>query len=145
AFLIARWLLLLLLAAGVYFLKGFLVPVLAALIIGLAGSPSYKRLVVRCNGRTALAATLAWLGVIVVLVVPSSLALSFAIQEASSFMTWALAANRYGTPAPEWIKAWPLMGERLTEYWEVYLGEPRGLGELVEMVRGQHVGNIYRM
>ena len=78
AFLIARWLLLLLLAAGVYFLKGFLVPVLAALIIGLAGWPLYKRLVVRCNGRTALAATLALLVVIVVLVVPLSLALSVA-------------------------------------------------------------------
>ncbi|QTB99403.1 AI-2E family transporter [Alcaligenes sp. SORT26] len=145
AFLIARWLLLLLLAAGVYFLKGFLVPVLAALIIGLAGWPLYKRLVVRCNGRTALAATLALLVVTVVLVVPLSLALSFAIQEASSFITWALAANRYGTPTPEWIKAMPLMGERLTEYWQVYLGEPHALGELVEMVSGQHLGNIYRM
>lgn len=145
AFLIARWLLLLLLAAGVYFLKGFLVPVLAALIIGLAGWPLYKRLVVRCNGRTAMGATLALLVVIVVLVVPLSLALSFAIQEASSFITWALAANRYGTPTPEWIKAMPLMGERLTEYWQVYLGEPHALGELVEMVSGQHLGNIYRM
>lgn len=145
AFLIARWLLLLLLAAGVYFLKGFLVPVLAALIIGLAGWPLYKRLVVRCNGRNALAATLALLVVIVVLVVPLSLALSFAIQEASSFITWALAANRYGTPTPEWIKAMPLVGERLTAYWQLYLGEPHALGELVEMVSGQHLGNIYRM
>lgn len=145
AFLIARWLLLLLLAAGVYFLKGFLVPVLAALIIGLAGWPLYKRLVVRCKGRNALAATLALLVVIVVLVVPLSLALSFAIQEASSFITWALAANRYGTPTPDWIKAMPLVGERLTEYWQVYLGEPHALGELVEMVSGQHLGNIYRM
>lgn len=80
-----------------------------------------------------------------VLVVPLSLALSFAIQEASSFITWALAANRYGTPTPEWIKAMPLMGERLTEYWQVYLGEPHALSELVEMVSGQHLGNIYRM
>lgn len=145
AFLIARWLLLLLLAAGAYFLQGFLVPVLAALIIGLAAWPLYKHLVVRCNGRTAFAATLALLAVILVLVVPLSLALSFAIQEASSFITWALAANRYGTPTPEWIKAMPLMGERLTEYWQVYLGEPHALGELVEMVSGQHLGNIYRM
>ena len=76
---------------------------------------------------------------------PLSLALSFAIQEASSFITWALAANRYGTPTPEWIKAMPLMGERLTEYWQIYLGEPHALGELVEMVSGQHLGNIYRM
>ncbi len=145
AFLIARWLLLLLLAAGVYFLSGFLVPVLAALIIGLASWPLYVHLVARCNGRTALSASIALVIITLVLIVPLSLALSFAIKEASSFITWALAANRYGTPTPDWIKAMPLVGQRLTEYWQTYLGEPHALGELVEMVSGQHLGNIYRM
>ena len=43
AFLVARWLLLLVLLAGVYFFGGFLVPVLAALIVGLASWPLYQR------------------------------------------------------------------------------------------------------
>ena len=81
AYLIARGLLLLVLLAGAYFLSGFLVPALAALIIGLASWPVYQRLVTRCGGRTALAATLALLVVIVVLVVPLSLALSYAIRK----------------------------------------------------------------
>ena len=51
ATLIARFLLLLLLAAGVYFFHGFLVPVLAALIIGFASWPLYERLVQRLRGR----------------------------------------------------------------------------------------------
>jgi hypothetical protein len=51
---VARWLLILILAAGVYFFHGFLVPVLAALIIGFASWPLYKRLVRACGGRTPI-------------------------------------------------------------------------------------------
>ena len=145
AYLIARWLLILVLLVGLYFLSGFLVPVLAALIIGLASWPAYKRLLVYCNDRTTLAASIALLLITVVLIVPLSMALSFAIKEASGFITWALSVNRFGAPVPDWIKSLPLVGERLNEYWRVYLGEPHALGELVEMVSGQHLGNIYRM
>src|SRR5690606_2775224 len=79
AYLIARWLLLLVLLAGVYFLSGFLVPALAALIIGLATWPLFQRIVRACGGRTMLAASLALIGVILVLIIPLSFALSYAV------------------------------------------------------------------
>lgn len=145
AYLIARWLLLLVLLAGVYFLSGFLVPALAALIIGLATWPLFQRIVAACGGRTMLAASLALIGVILVLIVPLSLALSYAVQEASNFIAWALAANRHGVSVPVWISSMPIFGDRLSEYWRTYLGEPHALGTLVEMVSGEHLGNIYRM
>src|SRR5690606_38010884 len=145
AFLIARWLLVLLILIGLYFLSGFLVPVLAALIISLASWPLYQRLLRRCRGHNAWAASLALVIVIIVLIVPLSLALSFAVQEASNFIAWALAANRHGMPTPPWIPPLPLVGERLAEYWSTYLGKPHALGEMVEIVSGEHLGNIYRM
>ncbi len=145
AFLIARWLLVLVVLAGLYFLSGFLVPVLAALIVGLASWPLYRRLLRRCNGHNAIAASLALIIVIIVLIVPLSLALTYAIQEASSFIGWALDANRNGMPTPAWILALPLVGTRLADYWVTYLGEPHALGTVVEMVSGEHLGNIYRM
>lgn len=145
AFLIARWLIVLVVLAGLYFLSGFLVPVLAALIVGLASWPLYRRLLKRCDGRSALAASLALVVVIIVLIAPLSLALTYAIQEASSFIGWALEANRNGMPTPDWILALPLVGTRLAGYWVTYLGEPHALGTVVEMVSGEHLGNIYRM
>lgn len=145
AFLIARWLLLLVLLAGIYFLSGFLVPALAALIIGLATWPLFQRLVRAFGGRTTLAATLALVAVIVILVVPLSLALSYAIKEAGNFFAWALAANKHGVDVPAWIMSLPMVGERLAEYWRTYLGKPHALGALVEIVSGEHLGNIYRM
>ena len=145
AFLIARWLLVLVVLAGLYFLSDFLVPVLAALIIGLASWRPYKALLRWCGGRTAWAASLALIIVTLVLIIPLSLALSYAVQEASSFITWALAANRHGVPIPEWIPELPIVGTRLAEYWNTYIGEPNALGTLVQMVSGEHLNNIYRM
>ncbi len=145
AYMIARWLLLIITLAGLYFLQDFLVPVLAALIIGLASWPFYKQLVEHCRQNRTLAATLALIIVLLVLVVPLAIALNFAIQEASSFIRWALAANREGVDVPSWIQDLPFVGERLTEYWVEYIGEPQALGTLVQMVSGEHLGNVYRM
>lgn len=141
---IVRGLLLLLLAAGVYFLIGFLVPVLAALVIGFASWPLYRRGVAACGGKTTLAASVAILVVICALIVPLTIALHYALVEAGSFITWLLEANRTGAPVPEWIRALPVVGDRLAEYWSSYLSEPHALGQWIEVLSGQHLGNIYR-
>jgi Predicted permease len=143
--LVARWLLVLVLLAGAYFFSGFLVPVLAALIIGLASWPLYKRWHRLCGGRDILAAGTAMLAIVVVLIVPLSMALSYAIKEASTFIGWLLNANRYGVPVPTWITSLPVVGPRLGQYWAEYLSEPHALGAYIELISGQHLGNIYRM
>lgn len=142
---VARILLVLLLAAGVYFFSGFVVPVLAALIVGFASWPLYSRWVNVCGGRTTLAASGALVFITLVLIVPLSAALYFAINEVTHLLGWLIAANKDGVSAPAWISALPLVGERLGGYWDEYLGQPHALGGMVEMVSGQHIGNIYRL
>ncbi len=44
---VARWLLVLVVFAGIYFLHGFIVPVLAALVVGFASWPLYRDLLKR--------------------------------------------------------------------------------------------------
>lgn len=141
---IVRGLLFLILAAGIYFFRGFIVPVLAALIIAFASWPLYRRLVRRCNGNTMLAATAAIIVVICALIVPLTIALHYALQEASAFIDWLLAANRTGAAVPRWLESMPVVGERLAEYWREHLGEPYALGNLIQIFSGEHLGNIYR-
>ncbi|MBN9425866.1 MAG: AI-2E family transporter [Burkholderiales bacterium] len=143
--LIARGLLLLIVAAGVYFLRGFLVPVLAALIIGFASWPLYRRGVRLCGGNTTLAASLALVIVIVVLVVPMVLAAHYALQEARTWWTWLIEANRHGAPVPGWIEALPWVGLTLADYWRSHLGEPQALGQWIQLLSGEHLGNISRL
>ncbi len=141
---VARWLLFLILAAGVYFFHGFLVPVLAALIIGFASWPLYKRLVRASGGHTTIAATIGMAIVLLVLVVPFAMLLSYGVDEISTWVAWLVEANRQGVPVPQSIIATPFVGQWLAESWQRYLGEPRALGEVVQFLSGEHIGNISR-
>jgi predicted PurR-regulated permease PerM len=142
---VARLLLILLLAAGVYFFSGFVVPVLAALIIGFASWPLYSKWVKVCGGRTTLAASVALIFIVLVLVVPLSMALYYSVNEARNLLAWLLSANRQGVVPPNWIVALPYVGVTLGSYWVEFVGQPHALGGLVELISGQHIGNIYRV
>jgi predicted PurR-regulated permease PerM len=141
---IARWLLVFILAAGVYFFHGFLVPVLAALVIGFASWPLYKRLRASIGGGDALAATLALVLVLSFIIVPIVFTTLYAIKEIRVWAAWAIDANSVGAPVPVWIADLPVIGAGAAEQWQRYFGHPGGLGELVQAVSGSNIGNIYR-
>ncbi len=139
-----RWMVLLLLLAGVYFFHGFVVPVLAALVIGFASWPLYRKLVVFCGGRTALSASLALCVVLLVLVIPSALLLAYVVGELRAPILWLEEANRHGVAVPKWLGDVPFVGEALAEEWARNLAEPKVLGEIVQLVSGQNIASISR-
>jgi predicted PurR-regulated permease PerM len=140
----ARWLLVLIVAAGIYFFHGFLVPVLAALVIGFASWPLYRRLLAGAGNNRTLAATLAIILILIFLVVPIFMAGSYAFNEIREWFSWAIETNRIGAPTPEWITALPAVGEWLDEQWARHIGHPGAIGELIQIVSGANIGNIYR-
>jgi len=142
--LIARWLLVLLLFAGIYFFSGFLVPVLAALIIAFAAWPLYRRLVARCGHNTMLAATVALVIISAGLVIPIGIALSYAFEEMRQWVEWLAVVNLQGAEIPEWILALPGLGEWLEPYWQEYLGSPNVLDHMIHLVSGENISSIYR-
>lgn len=142
---IARWLLALVLVAGVYFFIGFLVPILAALVIGFASWPLYLRLLNACHQRDTLAASIAILIIVLGLVIPIAMSLSYAIKEFKLWVDWLLETNRYGAEMPVWLAELPRIGEWLEPHWQEHLGEPQALGHIVHLVSGEHIGNISRL
>jgi len=141
---VARWLIVLVIAAGIYFFHGFLVPVLAALVIAFASWPLYRDLLHQVGGSRPIAATIAILAILTFLVVPLSLAVSYTIGEIGQWFTWAVETNRTGSPTPEWMAALPGVGEWLDEQWIRYIGHPGAIGELVQIISGANIGSIYR-
>ena len=110
----ARWLLILIVAAGVYFFHGFLVPVLAALVIGFASWPLYREADAGASAATArLPPPSPSCLILAFLVVPIALAGTYAIHEVREWLTWALETNRNGAPTPHWIAVLPVVGEWL--------------------------------
>ena len=140
----ARWLLVLVFVAAIYFFHGFVVPVLAALVIGFASWPLYRRLLTQINGNTTIGATLALIFILAFLIIPIGIAVAYAVDEVRLWVTWAIEVNRIGADVPGWIAALPGVGNWLAERWARYVGEPGALGELIQMVSGANIGNIYR-
>nr|WP_182307395.1 AI-2E family transporter [Ciceribacter thiooxidans] len=140
----ARWLLVLIVIAGIYFFHGFVVPVLAALVIAFASWPLYKELLRRIGGNTTIGATLAILFIVAFLVVPIGIAVSYTIGEVRQWIGWALEVNRFGAPPPDWITALPGVGPWLGEKWQEHIGSPGAIGSLIQIVSGANIGNIYR-
>ncbi|WP_312222702.1 AI-2E family transporter [Rhizobium rhizoryzae] len=140
----ARWLLILIVVAGIYFFHGFVIPVLAALVIGFASWPLYRDLLRRVGGNTTIGATIAIICVLSFIIIPISIALTYAIGELRDWIGWALQINRVGSAPPQWIVELPVAGEWLSTQWERHIGEPGAIGQLVQLVSGANIGNIYR-
>lgn len=141
---LARWLLILLFVAGVYFFHGFIVPILAALVIAVATWPLYDRLLKGLGGRRTLSATVALLVAIVFLVVPLVIMTSYAIKEVTVWLAWAVEVNTTGAPAPQWIESLPFSGDWLADQWERYIGHPGMIGEMTQVFGGANIGTLYR-
>ena len=124
----ARWLLVFIVAAGVYFFHGFLFPVLAALVIAFASWPLYSRLLTRVNGRRTLAASIAILFILGFIVGPVVFAATYASHEIRDWIGWAVETNRTGAPTPDWIRVLPVIGGWLDMQWTRFLDHPGAIG-----------------
>jgi len=141
---LARWLIILILLACVYFFHGFLVPVLAALIIGFASWPIYRKVLDGVGGNRTIAAGLMIAVMVLFILIPIFMALSYALNEARQLLAWVLATNANGAASPEWFATLPLVGDWAVEQWDLYIGRPGALGQYVAVIGGANVYNIYQ-
>ncbi|MFO1139069.1 MAG: AI-2E family transporter [Paracoccus sp. (in: a-proteobacteria)] len=140
----ARWLLLGIVAASIYFFHGFLVPVLAATVIALASWPLRERAAFQLRlGRTG-AAVLLILVLICFLVIPITMAMLYAFRELRDWINWAILINSAGAPTPVWLVELPHVGRWFDTNWNTYIGRPGGISEIVQLVSGSNIGAIYR-
>ncbi len=139
----ARWIILLIVLVSIYFFHGFLVPVLAALIIGFASWPLYRRVIALAQGNRTLSASIMIAAIVLFLIVPALFIGSYAVQEIRMLFQWGVTTNSQGAPAPEWFATLPLGAEWITEIWDERIGRPGALGALVEGAVGANMLNIY--
>ncbi len=141
---VARWLLILIIAAGVYFFHGFLVPVLAALIIGFASWPLFEKQVVRCGGRTWIAASIAIVLILILIITPLLMVAIYLFNEVQGWGEWIAHANRFGAATPDWVIRLPVIGERLADLWHIQIGQPNQIGALAQTFGVGQAANISR-
>ncbi|MGN0932633.1 AI-2E family transporter [Falsigemmobacter intermedius] len=140
----ARWLLLAILAAAVYFFHGFLVPVLAATIIAVASWPIRERCINRMGMGRTIGATVLIVILVLFLVIPIILALSYAFRELRGWISWGILVNGVGAPPPAWMSDLPQIGPWLDLQWRNHIGRPGAIADHVHFLSGENIGTIYR-
>ncbi len=96
------------------------------------------------GGSRTVAATVAIILVVAFIVTPISIAVAYAVDEFRGWVVWAIEANAAGAPVPAWVLQLPFGGAWLGAQWAKHVGHPGALGELVQLVSGSNIGNIYR-
>lgn len=140
----ARWLLLGVLAASIYFFHGFLVPILAATIVAVVTWPVRMRLAVDRGIGPTLAATLLVVAIVCLLVMPLSLALVYTIAELRNWVVWIVEINNMGAPTPEWLREFPRVGPWFDQQWRTYIGTPGAISSLIHAISGSSIASVYR-
>ncbi|HXV19592.1 MAG TPA: AI-2E family transporter YdiK [Desulfuromonadales bacterium] len=108
-----------LIAACIWILRPFLLPLLWATMIVVATWPLMLGAQARLWGRRGLAVAVMTLALLLVFFVPFTLAIAAIVQNADEIIEWArsLGTATLGPP-PEWLGKIPAVGRRLVEQWQ---------------------------
>jgi predicted PurR-regulated permease PerM len=97
--------------------RPFIEPTVWAIIIAVATHPTYRRVERALGGRRRIAAALFTCGVLAILVVPT-LMLTGTLIDGAQLVSDELRDGALAVPPPpESVGSWPLIGERLEQFW----------------------------
>ena len=120
----------LLLAAGLFTLKGFLPALAWAAIFAIALWPWFERMASRFPKRRHDALPLTFVaGVLMLFVVPLAMIAVPLIGDAHAAGAWLAEARIYGVPPPAFLGSLPF-GDRLVPLWQSELGQPGSIAAI---------------
>jgi predicted PurR-regulated permease PerM len=128
-----------LIAATFWVLRPFLLATIWAAMIVVATWPLMLRVQSHLHGKRALAVTVMTLFLLLVFVLPVSLALGAIVQNTDVLVGWAKSLATFKLPAPPvWLAGLPLVGEKLATLWQdLATGERGGLIARVSPYAGE--------
>lgn len=118
-----------LMAAGLWIMRPFLLPLIWATMIVVATWPILLRLQAWLGGRRSLAVAVMTLALLLVIITPLALAIRTILEHADQIVGWTKGLATYSLPPPpDWIGKLPLGGPKLQEAWQdVTVVGPGGL------------------
>ena len=118
-----------LISAVAWVIRPFLIPIIWASIIVITTWPILRALQTRLNVKRSLAAAIMTAGLLLIVLVPISLAVVAIIEGADDAYVWAQSLKTFKLPQmPAWLSAVPLAGPRIAGLWERFTQTgPEGL------------------
>ena len=131
----------LLVGTSLWVLQPFLGPTIWATMVVVATWPVMLRVQGWLGGRRALAVTVMTLLLLLLFVVPLTVAITTIVKNTDQIVAWAKLATSYRLPptAPAWVSGLPMVGGLLTTLWEQLVAA--GLDGLLERL-APYTGNL---
>ncbi|MGH7418287.1 MAG: AI-2E family transporter YdiK [Candidatus Rokuibacteriota bacterium] len=122
-----------LIAASFWILRPFLPAVIWATMVVVATWPLMLRVQATLWGRRWLAVTVMTIALLLVFVIPFSLAIGTIVANADEIVGWARALGTLQLPAPpDWLQAVPLVGRKAASAWRALAASgPEELGRRI--------------
>ena len=129
-------------AAAVWILRPFAPAIVWATMIVVAMWPMMLRLQERLKGKRWAAVTAMTIGMLLVLVIPFSLAVMMIVSHVDEIESWAQSLSTLHVPSPPaWVEQTPVVGPRVATAWrELAAAAPAELAQRLE----PHVRNAAR-
>lgn len=132
-------------AAALWIGLAFVPAILWAGVLAIGVEPLRSRLDSRLR-RPTLVAALLTLGVLLVVLIPLSVAISQAVVEAQAVAAWIADARQHGVPVPDWVARLPWGSAELTRWWTLHLATPEAaaaeFGKLDHSLWAGHSGAL---
>ncbi|WP_280515103.1 AI-2E family transporter [Candidatus Liberibacter africanus] len=140
---ITRWMIIFIILAALYFIKGFFAPVLAALIIGFTTWPLYNIFIPKEEKSSTLLAAFATILVAFSFIIPL-LALSYyGMLEIKVLASQIALTSENDIPVPSWLSNIPNSGWSV-KLWKDNLSNPQCLKVLVENFLEANITNYIK-
>jgi len=115
-----------LIAASIWILRPFLVPLTWATTIAVATWPLLLRLQALLGGRRWLAVTLMTIALLMVLVVPLYFGIATVVSNTHQIVHWSESVAKLAIPEPPaWVETIPLLGPKIAERWREIAAAPQ--------------------
>lgn len=119
-----------LIAVSFWILRPFLAALVWATMVVVSTWPLMLKVQSSLWNRRSLAVAVMTIVLLLVLVVPLSLAIGTIVQNADQIVNWVKALTTFRVPAPpDWVAGLPFVGEKLVQAWQQLADE--GVHELV--------------
>jgi len=109
----------LLIAAGFWVIRPFLTPLTWAVIIVIATWPAMLKVQKFMRGKRWIAVTAMSVGLLMLLVVPLSVAITTIVDKSDEIVGWVRSLSvPTGAPPPRWLSNVPVLGPKLVVKWQ---------------------------
>lgn len=125
------WLTAVIAALALWIASPFLTPIAWAGVLAIAEWPFCRYITARYPRPRGLAALICTLATALLVVLPLSLIASSLVLESQNAIGWLAHVQQFGLKQPDWLGGVPIVGMRLSAWWQAHVATPQAARELL--------------